>query len=104
VQALTKNLTYKIVSVDTDGDKATAQVEFTNADMSVVLTNFFMQVLSDAFSSDLSSMTEEEINARYTTMLIDQLNADDVALVTKTATINLTYDADQKVWSSIRTA
>jgi uncharacterized lipoprotein YehR (DUF1307 family) len=98
VEALTKNLTYKIISVDTNGDQATAQVEFTNANMSVVFTNFFMQVLADAFSSDLSSMSEEEINARYTNMLIEQLNADDVTLITTTATINLTYDADKKVW------
>ncbi len=98
VQALTSRMTYKIDSVETNGDKATAQVTFTNVNMCIVNTKFFAQVLSDPYLADMDARTDDEINAHVAGILADQIRADDAQLLTATATVNLTYDADKKVW------
>ena len=43
--------------------------------------------------------TDEELNAHYSQMLVDVLTAEDVAMITKTATVNMTYNEADQTWT-----
>lgn len=98
VKALVSRITYKIDSVETNGDSATAQVTFTNVNMCTVNIKFFAQVLSDPYLEDLSAHSDDEIDAHVAGIMAEQILADDATMLTSAATVNMRYDADNKVW------
>lgn len=103
LNALVKNISYKILSVEENDGKSVIEVEFTNIDMNTAVSLYFTEALSYALS--LMSLpedqypTDEELNAHYSQMLVDVLTAEDVAMITKTATVNMTYNEADQTWT-----
>ncbi len=103
LNALVKNISYKILSVEENDGKSVIEVEFTNIDMNTAISLYFTEALSYALS--LMSLpedqypTDEELNAHYSQMLVDVLTAEDVAMITKTATVNMTYNEADQTWT-----
>lgn len=98
LQAMTKHLTYKITNSTEKDGKAAVEVAFTNADMSVIFAKYLAEALSNVFS-DAMTLSEDELQTKYQNIFIELLNADDATLKTTTATVNMTYDAEKKIWT-----
>ncbi|MDY3015351.1 MAG: hypothetical protein SOR61_09315 [Evtepia sp.] len=104
-QALTKNLTYKVLSAQEDEKAGTAvvTVEFTNADMTEAVGSLMETLLSDAFQYALlpedQQPSDEELEARYLTKFTDYLNGEDLPTKTTKVDIPLTLEDGQWVLS-----
>lgn len=102
LKALTKNLTYKIVSAQEDEKAGTAvvTVEFTNADMTEAVGNLMETLLSDAFQYALlpedQQPSDDELEARYLTKFTDYLNGTD--LPTKTTKVDIPLTLEDNQW------
>lgn len=102
LKALTKNLTYKIVSAQEDEKAGTAvvTVEFTNADMTEAVGSLMETLLSDAFQYALlpedQQPSDDELEARYLTKFTDYLNGTD--LPTKTTKVDIPLTLEDNQW------
>lgn len=101
LKALTKNLTYKVISAEEDEGAGTAvvSVEFTNIDMSPVMGDFMQSLLGDAFQyaflPEDQQPTEEELSEQYVQKFTELLSAEDLAKKTTSVEIPLTLVDDQ---------
>ena len=101
LKALTKNLTYKVISAEEDEEAGTAvvSVEFTNIDMSPVMGDFMQSLLGDAFQyaflPEDQQPTEEELSEQYVQKFTELLSAEDLAKKTTSVKIPLTLVDDQ---------
>lgn len=101
LNALTKNLTYKVISAEEDEEAGTAvvSVEFTNIDMSPVMGDFMQSLLGDAFQyaflPEDQQPTEEELSEQYVQKFTELLSAEDLAKKTTSVKIPLTLVDDQ---------
>ena len=89
------NLSYSITEITEDGDTATATIEATNADFNIILGSVFSKAFTEligyAFLPEEQQLSEEQKTAMYTQWLIEAYSADNLQTVTKTATVNMTY-------------
>lgn len=92
---IVKNLTYSITNITEEGDTATATIEATNADFNIILGSVFSKAFTEligyAFLPEEQQLSEEQKTAMYTQWLIEAYSADNLQTVTKTATVNMTY-------------
>ena len=101
LKALTKNLTYKVISAEEDEEAGTAvvSVEFTNIDMSPVMGDFMQSLLGDAFQyaflPEDQQPTEEELSEQYVQKFTELLSTEDLAKKTTSVEIPLTLVDDQ---------
>ena len=101
LEALTKNLTYKVVSAEEKEADGTAvvSVEFTNTDMAPVMEDFIQSVLGDAFQyaflPEEQQPSDEELTEQYLQTFTDLLEEEDLATKTTTVEIPLTLVDDQ---------
>lgn len=101
LEALTKNLTYKVVSAEEKEADGTAvvSVEFTNTDMAPVMEDFIQSVLGDAlqyaFLPEEQQPSDEELTEQYLQTFTDLLEEEDLATKTTTVEIPLTLVDDQ---------
>ncbi len=99
VQALAGRISHTVDSVKKDGDTATAQVTFTNVNMSVTYSKFFTALLNDDYLTGLiETAGNEEINAYVADLLAAHITADDAQMMTTSVTVKLAYDEDNKIW------
>ena len=78
-----EKLEWKINKEEINGDNAAVEVEVTNKDFQVILTNYTQKLISAAFTG--TTLGEEQ----YKTYLMDELRNESVATRTTTQTINL---------------
>ena len=101
LEALTKNLTSKVVSAEEKEADGTAvvSVEFTNTDMAPVMEDFIQSVLGDAFQyaflPEEQQPSDEELTEQYLQTFTDLLEEEDLATKTTTVEIPLTLVDDQ---------
>ena len=76
-------LEWKINEVKKDANAATAQVEITNKDYKVIISNYMQKALKAAFGGE--SMTDQEME----NYLIEELKNQEVQTATSTVTIQL---------------
>lgn len=76
-------LEWKINEVKKDGNQATAQVEITNKDYKVIISNYMQKALKAAFGGE--SMTDQEME----NYLIEELKNQEIQTATSTVTIQL---------------
>lgn len=99
--ALTKNLTYKVVSAEEDESAGTAvvSVEFTNTDMAPVMGDLVQSLIGDAFQyaflPEDQQPTDEELSEQYMQKFTELLNAEDLTTKTTSVEIPLTLVEDQ---------
>lgn len=100
--ALTKNLTYKVVSAEEDESAGTAvvSVEFTNTDMAPVMGDFVQSLIGDAFQyaflPEDQQPTDEELSEQYMQKFTELLNAED--LTTKTISVEIPLILVEDQW------
>ncbi len=99
--ALTKNLTYKVVSAEEDESAGTAvvSVEFTNTDMAPIMGDLVQSLIGDAFQyaflPEDQQPTDEELSEQYMQKFTELLNAEDLTTKTTSVEIPLTLVEDQ---------
>lgn len=99
--ALTKNLTYKVVSAEEDESVGTAvvSVEFTNTDMAPIMGDLVQSLIGDAFQyaflPEDQQPTDEELSEQYMQKFTELLNAEDLTTKTTSVEIPLTLVEDQ---------
>lgn len=76
-------LEWKVQNVKEEGDTATVEVEITNKDFKTIIANYMQKVIKIAFSGE--SISEEEM----TNYLIEELNNNEIEMVTSNQTIIL---------------
>ncbi len=88
-----KNLDYKIKSTKTKDNEATVKTQITNIDMKTVmqqyLTEAFQIAFADAFTTDGTELSEEQINQKFEQILIDKMSAKDLQTITTEVEIKL---------------
>lgn len=78
-----EKLEWKINKEEVNGDNAAVEVEVTNKDFQVILTNYTQKLIAAAFTG--TTLGEEQ----YKTYLMDELRNESVTTKTTTQTINL---------------
>lgn len=78
-----EKLEWKINKEEVNGDNAAVEVEVTNKDFQVILTNYTQKLIGAAFTG--TTLGEEQ----YKTYLMDELKNESVTTKTTTQTINL---------------
>ena len=76
-------LGWKINEVKKDGNQATAQVEITNKDYKVIISNYMQKALKAAFGGE--TMTDQEME----NYLIEELKNQEIQTATSTVTMQL---------------
>ena len=74
MKAWAKDMTYEIVSTETDGDKATVEVKYSYKDSTQVVNEFFTEYISQALALALGDATEEEVSALAEQILADKMD------------------------------
>lgn len=97
IEAMFKNLSYKIVSCEEKKTTATVKVEFTNIDIPQAFSDtidvVFAKILEKAFAGE----EDFDENAIMCEELLKALNSGDYGKVTKEVTINLSLEDDNWV-------
>ena len=78
-----EKLEWKVNKEEINGDNAAVEVEVTNKDFQVILTNYTQKLIGAAFTG--TTLGDEQ----YKSYLMDELRKEDIATKTTTATINL---------------
>ena len=81
---LFEKLEWKINKINENGDNATVEIEITNKDFNVIITNYMQKVLKAAFSGE--NISNEELENYLYELLAD----DQVQTATNIKTIELT--------------
>lgn len=100
LNALTKNLTYKVLSAEENESDGTAvvSVEFTNVDMAPAIEDAFQKIFQKALSSAFQGgqePTEEEIIKILVQAITDAANQEDAKMITLSAEVPLELVDDQ---------
>ena len=101
MKAVTKHLSYTVKESKEDekAGTATVTVEFTNADMTAIMSEFIQQAFSDAlnyaFLPEDQQPSEEEMDQKYLDILTGLLAREDNKMVTNTVDISLKLTDDQ---------
>jgi hypothetical protein len=94
-----KNLDYKIKSSSADGDTAIVKTEITNLDMKSIMGEYISSAMGlamlNAFTTDGSAISEEELNIKTEEMLINMLSRADNKKVTTTVDIKLSKNENE---------
>ncbi|MEA4895787.1 MAG: hypothetical protein VB064_11065 [Oscillospiraceae bacterium] len=98
---LVKNLDYQIIEANEEKDTATVKVQITNIDMSSIMSEFVSQAvkeaLSDAFLPEEQQPSQEEMDKKYSDILVTLLDRKDNPKVTNTVYITLSLVDNQWV-------
>lgn len=86
-------LSWKVIKVDEENDKATVEIELTNKDLKIVTNNYMQQLFKLALSGKNIAVEE---NKNY---FIEELKKDQIETVTQTKTIELVKE--NKKWKVI---
>lgn len=87
---LFSKLEYKIVSINTNFKKATVILEITNKDAGTIFTNYFTKAIQLAFASAFTNQySEEELDSQLQQYLVEQVESDDVQLITNTISLDM---------------
>lgn len=93
-----QHLSYEIVKTEENDDTATVIVDITNADLGTIFTTVmqkaFSEALSYAFAPEDQRPSEEEMENMYMQWFRDALDAEDVAMLTKTVAVTMNYEED----------
>lgn len=100
LNALTKNLTYKVLSAEENENDGTAVVsmEFTNVDMAPAIEDAFQEIFQKALSSAFQGgqePTEEEMIKTLVQAITDAANQEDAKMITLSAEVPLELVEDQ---------
>ena len=101
MKAVTKHRSYTVKESKEDekAGTATVTVEFTNADMTAIMSEFIQQAFSDAlnyaFLPEDQQPSEEEMDQKYLDILTGLLAREDNKMVTNTVDISLKLTDDQ---------
>lgn len=100
LNALTKNLTYKVLSAEENESDGTAVVsmEFTNVDMAPAIEDAFQEIFQKALSSAFQGgqePTEEEMIKTLVQAITDAANQEDAKMITLSAEVPLELVEDQ---------
>ena len=98
--ALTKKLTYKVLSAEENESDGTAVVsmEFTNVDMAPAIEDAFQEIFQKALSSAFQGSqepTEAEITGILVQAITDAANQEDAKMITLSAEVPLELVDDQ---------
>lgn len=88
VKLILKNLEYKVISTNIDGESAIVETEITNIDMSNIIADF----IPELFRAALSGLSEEQLNDKYLELFTNLINRPDNKTVTNTVKIRLSKD------------
>lgn len=96
---LLSKLSYEILSVKEDGDKATAEVKISNVDMDAVLekalTGYLAEALDKAISENGKDMTDKEYSQMFLGHISKEIEKKDVQMVSSTVKVDMSYIGDQ---------
>lgn len=96
---LLSKLSYKILSVKEDGDKATAEVKISTVDMDSVLekalTGYLAEALDKAASEDDTDISDEEYGQMFLSQISKEIERKDVDMVSNTVEVKMSYVADE---------
>lgn len=96
---LLSKLSYDILSVKEDGDKATAEVKISNVDMDSVLekalTGYLAEALEKASSKDGEDISDEEYGQMFLAHISQEIENKDVDMVSNTVKVQMSYIGDQ---------
>lgn len=96
---LLSKLSYEILSVKEDGDKATAEVKISNVDMDAVLekalTGYLAEALDKATSENGKDMTDKEYSQMFLAHISKEIEKEDVQMVSSTVKVDMSYIGDQ---------
>ncbi|MDO5594885.1 MAG: hypothetical protein Q4G01_08775 [Eubacteriales bacterium] len=100
LNALTKNLTYKVLSAEENESDGTAVVsmEFTNVDMAPAIEDAFQEIFQKALSSAFQGgqePTEEEMIKTLVQAITDAANQENAKMITLSAEVPLELVEDQ---------
>ena len=88
IEEISKKTEYEIKSVDSDGETAAVEVEFTYADASPVITEFMEGYLAQALPMAFSGSDDEEMELLAETEFKKALENAEVSTATKTVNFN----------------
>ena len=88
IEEISKKTEYEIKSVDSDGETAAVEVEFTYADASPVITEFMEGYLAQALPMVFSGSDDEEMELLAETEFKKALENAEVSTATKTVNFN----------------
>ena len=74
MKAWAKDMTYEIVSTETDGAKATVEVKYSYKDTTAIVQEFFTEYVTRALALALSGATEEEVSELAEQILADKMD------------------------------
>lgn len=96
---LLSKLSYKILSVQEDEDKATAEVKISNVDMDAVLekalTGYLAEALDKAMSEGGKEISDEEYGKMFLAHISKEIQRDDVKMVSDTVEVQMSYVGNQ---------
>lgn len=96
---LLSKLSYEILSVQEDEDKATAEVKISNVDMDAVLekalTGYLAEALDKAMSEDGKEISDEEYGKMFLAHISKEIQRDDVKMVSNTVEVQMSYVGNQ---------
>lgn len=96
---LLSKLSYEILSVQEDEDKATAEVKITNVDMDAVLekalAGYLAEALDKAMSEDGKDRSDEEYGKMFLAHISKEIQRDDVKMVSDTVEVQMSYVGNQ---------
>ncbi|MHC1724213.1 MAG: DUF5105 domain-containing protein [Aminipila sp.] len=88
MKLILKNLEYKVISSNIDGESAIVETEITNVDMSKIMADFISEMFGGAFSG----VSEEQVNDKCLELFTNLINKPDNKMVTNTVKIKLLKD------------
>lgn len=91
MEAIQRNLSYKIISSTEENDSATVVVEISNKDMKSVFGAYLKSILAAGLSGEYADMTEEEQD-EYGNELLNKTIDEEENFVTTSVTLELTYE------------
>lgn len=96
---LLSKLSYEILSVQEDEDKAAAEVKISNVDMDAVLekalTGYLAEALDKAMSEDGKEISDEEYGKMFLAHISKEIQRDDVKMVSNTVEVQMSYVGNQ---------
>lgn len=96
---LLSKLSYEILSVQEEEDKATAEVKISNVDMDSVLekalTGYLAEALDKAMSEDGKDISDEVYGQMFLAHISKEIQREDVKMVSNTVEVQMSYIGDQ---------
>lgn len=89
VKALLDRLTYSVLVPEIKGDAGSVYVQLNSVDMSAILSEYMREATTLMLSSSGAPMTQEELDQKLETMLIDKIKSPSAKMVTTKAEMPL---------------